>query len=74
MLYDVEKIDGSFKSIKIGLVKAILIDRVVFEKLLEFPTDNEENIYKCFQEISFDEARKEIDNTETLLSRTIFRR
>ncbi len=74
MFYGIENIDRKTKTVKIGQVKAILIDRIIFERIYEFITDSPEAILNCFEEIPFEEARKRIDNTEALLSKDIFRR
>jgi hypothetical protein len=74
MLYGREKINQKTEVIKIGEVKAILIDRVIFEKIHEFLTEKSDYITSCFKEIPFEEARKRIDNTQALLSKDIFRR
>lgn len=73
-LIDVDKIDDKHKLVKIGKVHAILIDRIIFSQTFEFITDNLNNIFSNFEEISLEEAKQKIDNTQALLSKQIFRR
>ena len=73
-LIDINKIDDKHKLVKIGKVHAILIDRIIFSQTFEFITDNLNNIFSNFEEISFEEAKQKIDNTQALLSKQIFRR
>ncbi len=74
MLLQLKKIDNRNFYIKIGQVYAILIDKIIFSNVYELITDNKENIFGLFKEISLDEARKLIDNTSALLDKNIFRR
>lgn len=73
-LIDVDKIDDKHKLVKIGKVHAILTDRIIFSQTFEFITDNVNNILSNFEEISLEEAKQKIDNTQALLSKQIFRR
>ena len=73
-LFAIDKIDDKYKVVKIGKVHAILIDRIIFSEIYEFITDNINNIFSNFEEISLKEAKQNIDNTQALLSKQIFRR
>ncbi len=60
--------------VTIGRVYAIFVDRVIFDKKYEFIVEDLEDFYNCFTEVSYREVRDSIDNTEALLSKSIFRR
>ncbi len=72
-LYSLESIDKNVYLVKIAKIKAILIDRIILELKYDFITDKKE-IFNCFKEISFEEARHLVDNTDALLSKDIFNR
>ncbi len=73
-LYSLEDIDKKFSLIKIAKIKAILIDRIILELKYDLITENKEKIFNCFKEISFEEAKRLVDNTDALLSKDIFNR
>ncbi len=60
--------------VTIGRVYAVFVDRVIFDKKYEFIVENLEDFYNCFTEVSYREVRDSVDNTEALLSKSIFRR
>ncbi len=73
-LIEEEKVKDNVYLIRIAEVRAILIDRIILELKYDFLTEKREDIYRCFKEISFKEAKELIDNTDILLNRDIFRR
>lgn len=69
-----ERLDGSMYVITIRPVYAVLVDRIIFENELRFFIERKEDFYKCFEEVDINEVKEKTDNTNALLSRSIFRR
>lgn len=73
-LYSLEQIQDNFYLVKLAKIKAILIDRIILEVKYDYITENKDEIFRCFKEISLEEARRLVDNTDALLSKDIFNR
>jgi glutaredoxin 2 len=74
LLMENSKIDEIHFFVKIGVVHAIFIDRVIISNCFEFITQNPQKIFDNFKEISYENAKSKVDNTQALLSKQIFKR
>ncbi len=69
----IEKLNNLF-FVELAEVFAMFPDRIITKEPVKVITESKQQFFSNLEEVSLEEAKKSIDNTEALLNREIFRR